>query len=124
MDDPARAPDHWQVGLLVATPPRTEEQIERVAREFDTPLLFNHASGDRSPLPPFSRLRALGYAIILLPVDTLLSAAKAIDAYLCDLRASDDARALADRTMAFADFNELIGVAEQLRLAERYAAGG
>jgi len=110
--------------VLFIEAPRTEEQIERVAREFDTPLLFNHASGGRSPLLPFSRLRALGYAIILLPVDTLLAAAKAIDTYLCELRATDDTRALADRTMAFADFNELIGVAEQLRLAERYAAGG
>ena len=52
------------------------------------------------------------------------AAARAIDAYLRDLRTIDDPRALADRTMAFADFNELIGVAEQLRLAERYAAGG
>ena len=110
--------------VLFIEAPRTEEQIERVAREFDTPLLFNHAAGGRSPLLPFSRLRALGYAIILLPVDTLLAAARAIDAYLRDLRAIDDTRALADRTMAFADFNELIGVAEQLRLAERYAAGG
>jgi 2,3-dimethylmalate lyase len=110
--------------VLFIEAPRTPEQIERVARAFDTPLLFNYAAGGRSPLPPFGHLRTLGYAIILLPVDTLLAAAGAIDAFLRELRATDDPRALVARAMPFADFNELIGLTEQLRLAERYAAGG
>ncbi len=109
--------------VLFIEGPETGEQIERAARAFDTPLLFNYVTGGRSPLPPFERLRALGYAIILLPVDTLLVAARAIEAFLRDLRASDDAPPLAGRAMAFGDFNELIGIAEQLRLAERYASG-
>jgi 2-methylisocitrate lyase-like PEP mutase family enzyme len=107
--------------VLFIEAPQTEEQIARVARAFDTPLLFNYAPGGRSPLLPFRRLRDLGYAIILLPVDTLLVAARAVESFLRDLRATDDVRPLADRYMAFADFNELIGVTAQLRLGERYA---
>ena len=36
--------------MLFVEAPTTEEQIERVARAFDTPLLFNYAPGGRSPL--------------------------------------------------------------------------
>jgi 2-methylisocitrate lyase-like PEP mutase family enzyme len=110
--------------VLFLESPRTEEQIEQIARTFDTPLLFNYVAGGRSPLLPFARLRALGYAIILLPVDALLAAARAMQAFLQDLRAAGEVTPLLDREMAFAEFNELIGVGEQLRLAERYAAGG
>jgi len=106
--------------VLFIEAPRTEAQVERVARAFDTPLLYNYAPGGRSPLPPFARLRELGFAIILLPVDTLLVAVQAMRGFLAEARARDDVLALADRYMPFADFNELIGVTAQLALAERY----
>ena len=108
--------------MLFVEAPTTEEQIERVARAFDTPLLFNYAPGGRSPLLPFSRLRELGYAVILLPVDTLFVAARAIQGFLQELRTSDATPAPTDRYFPFREFNELIGVTEQFALGERYSA--
>ncbi len=110
--------------VLFIEAPRAEAQVERIAREFDTPLLYNYAPGGRSPLLPFARLRELRYAIILLPVDTLFVAAKAVADFLRDLRAGDDVRSLADRYIAFGEFNDLIGVTAQLALAERYRDDG
>jgi 2-methylisocitrate lyase-like PEP mutase family enzyme len=108
--------------MLFVEAPTTEEQIERVARAFDTPLLFNYAPGGRSPLPPFARLRELGYAVILLPVDTLFVAARAIQSFLRELKEGDAALPLADRYIPFQEFNELIGVPEQFTLGQRYSA--
>ena len=108
--------------MLFVEAPTTEEQIERVARAFDTPLLFNYAPGGRSPLLPFARLRELGYAVILLPVDTLFVAARAIQSFLRSLRQGDAVLPLADRYLHFKEFNELIGVAEQFALGQRYSA--
>jgi 2-methylisocitrate lyase-like PEP mutase family enzyme len=108
--------------MLFVEAPTTEEQIERVARAFDTPLLFNYAPGGRSPLLPFRRLRELGYAVILLPVDTLFVAARAIQGFLQELRTSDATPASANRYFPFREFNELIGVTEQFALGERYSA--
>ena len=107
--------------MLFVEAPATVEQIERVARAFDTPLLFNYALGGRSPLLPFGRLRELGYAVILLPVDTLFVAARAIQTFLRDAREADGVLPLAARYVPFAEFNELIGVTEQFALGERYA---
>ena len=106
--------------VLFIEAPRTEAQVAEVARAFDTPLLYNYAPGGRSPLRPFAQLRELGFAIILLPVDTLLVAVQAMRAFLGQVKTRDDVLSLADRYMPFSDFNELIGVPAQLALAERY----
>jgi len=106
--------------VLFVEAPRDEAQVERVARAFDTPLLYNYAPGGRSPLLPFARLRELGFAIILLPVDTLLVGVKAIADFLGEVRKRDDVLSLTDRYMHFSDFNRLIGVMDQMAMAERY----
>jgi 2-methylisocitrate lyase-like PEP mutase family enzyme len=94
--------------------------VEKVATSFDTPLLYNYASGGRSPLLPMATLRALRYAIVILPVDTLMVATKAMADFLAEVRTRDDVLALADRYFSFAEFNRLIGATEQMELADRY----
>ena len=106
--------------VLFIEAPRDEVQVERVARAFDTPLLYNYASGGRSPMLPFPRLRALRYAIIILPVDTLLVATKAMIGFLAALRAGDDVRSLGEQAVPFDEFNALIGATDQMALADRY----
>ena len=109
--------------VLFIEAPRDEAQVQRVAGAFDTPRLYNYAPGGRSPLLPFPRLRELGYAIILLPVDTLLVGVRAIADFLLQLKERDDVLSMADRYMPFGDFNRLIGAVEQMALAERYKDG-
>jgi 2-methylisocitrate lyase-like PEP mutase family enzyme len=106
--------------VLFVEAPRDVAQVERVARTFDLPLLYNYAVGGRSPLLPFAQLRALRYAILILPIDTLLVATRAMADFLAALRTQDDVAGLAPPSMTFADFNELIGTTEQVVLADRY----
>jgi 2-methylisocitrate lyase-like PEP mutase family enzyme len=106
--------------VLFIEAPRDESQVETIAKTFDTPLLYNYAMGGRSPLPPIARLRTLGFALVILPVDTLLVATKAMADLLADLRRHDDVRSLADRYFPFAEFNALIGATDQMALANRY----
>ena len=106
--------------VLFVEAPRDEAQVEKIARAFDTPLLYNYASGGRSPLLPMATLRALCFAIVILPVDTLMVATKAMADFLGEVRRRDDVLALADRYFSFAEFNTLIGVTDQMALAERY----
>jgi 2-methylisocitrate lyase-like PEP mutase family enzyme len=110
--------------VLFIEAPRDEAQVQRVAGAFDTPLLYNYAPGGRSPLLPFPRLRELGYAVILLPIDALLVGVRAIAEFLVEVNKRDDVRSLSERYMPFADFNRLIGALEQMALADRYKDGG
>ena len=106
--------------MLFIEAPRDEAQVERVAKAFEAPLLYNYAPGGRSPLLPFARLRALRYAIILLPVDTLLVGVRAIADFLGEVKKRDDVTSLADRYMPFAEFNQLIGAMAMMEAADRY----
>jgi len=56
------------------------------------------------------------------PVDTLFVAVRAIQGFLAGLKEKDDVLAFADRYIPSAEFNELIGVTEQMALGERYKA--
>ena len=109
--------------MLFIEAPRDQEQVHRVAGAFDTPLLYNYAPGGRSPLLPFSRLRELGYAVILLPIDALLVGVRAIAEFLVQVKQRDDVVSMSDRYMPFGDFNRLIGAVEQMALADRYKDG-
>jgi 2-methylisocitrate lyase-like PEP mutase family enzyme len=109
--------------MLFIEAPRDEAQVRRVAGAFGTPLLYNYAPEGRSPLLPFSRLRELGYAIILLPIDALLVGVRAIAEFLVEVKERDDVLSMTDRYMPFGDFNHLIGAVEQMALADRYKDG-
>jgi len=108
--------------ILFVEAPTSAQQIETVAKTFEAPLLFNYAPGGRSPLLPFKRLRELEYAIILLPVDTLFVAVKAVQSFLAGVKEKDDVLAFADRYFPFAEFNDLMGLTEQMALGDRYKA--
>ena len=49
---------------------------------------------------------------------------RAIADFLAELRKRDDVRSLTDRYMPFAEFNRLIGVTDQMALADRYKEDG
>jgi 2-methylisocitrate lyase-like PEP mutase family enzyme len=110
----ARAYGEAGADVLFVEAPTTLAEVEAIPKTLALPCLFNYVPGGRSPLPPFARLREWGYAIVLLPAQTLFAAARATADYLALLRAADDARGLDDRLMSFADFNQLVGVPEML----------
>jgi 2-methylisocitrate lyase-like PEP mutase family enzyme len=118
----ARAAAYAAAGadVLFVEAPRTAEEVETIPRRLPTPCLFNYAPGGRSPLLPFARLRALGYGVILLPVQTLFAAARAMAGYLDGLRRAGEPGALDDRLMSFDDFNALMGLPEMLAQEDRF----
>ncbi len=117
----ARAYAEAGADVLFVEAPTTFEEVEAIPRRLALPCLFNYAPGGRSPLLPFARLRALGDALILLPVQTLFAATRAMMDYLHALQEAGEPAGLDGRLMAFADFNALIGVTEMLERERRFA---
>jgi len=105
--------------VLFVEAPTSETEIEALPRRLDRPLLFNYAPSGRSPLPPFAHLRALGYAIVILPVDLLFVATRAMQRALAELRDRDATPRGPEQVVSFQEFLELIGLREQLTLGER-----
>lgn len=109
--------------VLFVEAPTTVAEIEAIPRALGKPCLFNYAPGGRSPLPPVRRLAALGYAIVLLPVQTLFAAAAAMAGYLAALRQAGEPAGSDDRLMPFAEFNALFGVPDLLERERRFRGG-
>ena len=104
--------------VLFVEAPTSEAEIEALPRRLDRPLLFNYAPSGRSPLPPFAPLRALGYAVVIVPVDLLFAATRAMQRLLAELRDHDATPRDPERLVSFQQFLDLIGLSEQLALGD------
>lgn len=108
--------------ILFVEAPQNEEEVAQIAHAFsNVPLLFNWAEGGKTPPMPLARLQEFGYRIIIFPISTLLTAAKAIRTALDEIKAhGTPSRLFPDRT-AFQEFNERIGLSEIQELEKRFA---
>jgi 2-methylisocitrate lyase-like PEP mutase family enzyme len=104
--------------LIFVEAPQSVEEIERIAREVETPLLINLVLGGMTPLESAARLEELGFAIAIHPSNPLARAVLGMLEGLCELNGSNVADHLPSRP---AEFFNLVGMAEWLDLDTKYA---
>jgi len=93
--------------ILFIESPENEDELARIGRAFDLPVLANMVHGGRTPVLPAKRLAALGFRFGIYPVVGFLAMAEA-------LRRAYDSIAAGEAEppvplYAFSAFNELIG---------------
>jgi 2-methylisocitrate lyase-like PEP mutase family enzyme len=107
---------------LFVEAPQTEAEIETVVRTFpDVPLLFNYAEGGKTPAMPYSRLRELGFSLVIFPLTLLLVATQAMRAALARVKADGTPIELLPSLLPFDEFLSLIGLPEIRELEQRFA---
>lgn len=104
--------------IIFVEAPQGVDEIERIAREVDAPLLINLVLGGMTPLQSSARLSELGFAIAIHPSNPLGRAAFAILEGLCELTGADPADFAPTSP---ADFFNLVGMAEWQQLDEKLA---
>jgi 2-methylisocitrate lyase-like PEP mutase family enzyme len=116
-----RANQYAEAGadIIFVEAPQGIDEIERIAREVNAPLLINLVLGGMTPLESSARLRELGYAIAIHPSNPLARTTFAILEGLCELNGGNPAD-YAPSTPA--DFFNLVGMAEWRELDERLAS--
>ncbi|WP_156772262.1 oxaloacetate decarboxylase, partial [Mycobacterium sp. 1245805.9] len=115
-----RANRYAQAGadIIFVEAPQGADEIERIAREVEAPLLINLVLGGMTPLQSASRLQQLGYAIAIHPSNLLIQATLGMLQGLCELNGTDAAAHLPNSP---GDFFNLVGMAEWLALDDKYA---
>ncbi len=97
------------------------DEIEIVARELaDIPLLFNWAEGGKTPPLTLERITALGFAMVIMPISTLLAATAAMQQVLASIKQRGTPLGVVDQLPAFGEFTDLIGLPEITELERRY----
>lgn len=98
------------------------DEIELVAKEFaGVPLLFNWAEGGKTPPLTYDEIAELGFAMIIMPIGTMLAATRAMQGFLARLRVDGTPAAFVDELMGFGEFTDLIGLPEIEKLETRFS---
>ncbi len=107
--------------LLFVEALQSVEEIEIVARELhDIGLVFNWAEGGKTPPLPYEQLAELGFALVLMPIATLLAATAAMRRVLSSIRVAGTPLPVLDELPGFDEFLDLIGLPEVRQLEGRY----
>lgn len=121
----ARAYREAGADVLFVEAPESVEEVERIASELGhVPLLFNWAEGGKTPPVPLPKLRALGFAIVIFPISTLLAATAAMRRVLEQLRRTGTPEAAMHELVPFGDFVDFIGMPEIRELERRFGGRG
>jgi 2-methylisocitrate lyase-like PEP mutase family enzyme len=103
--------------IIFVEAPQGTEEIERIAREVDAPLLINLVLGGMTPLQSAARLAELGYAIAIHPSNPLVRAVVGMVEGLCELNGGNAADYLPTKP---SDFFNLVGMADWFEIDARY----
>ena len=95
--------------LLFIEGPESVEEMERIGRAFDLPLVVNLVPGGRTPILPFAQLQELGFRMALCPVASLLAAAQASESVYAALKARGSPTAAGVPSYDFQAFSRLMG---------------
>jgi methylisocitrate lyase len=97
--------------------PQDAEQMRRITREIAAPNMANMVPGGRTPLLTEVELEQLGFAMVAHPTALTYMLARSAQCLLECLRANGTTAPLESEMMAFAEFNEVVGL-EQIRAME------
>lgn len=106
--------------IIFVEAPRGPDEIARIAREVQAPLLINLVIGGLTPFESAERLQELGYAVAIHPGEPLGRATFAMLQGLCELNGSDPSGLVPTTPEGFFD---LVGMGEWAALDTALAAG-
>jgi 2-methylisocitrate lyase-like PEP mutase family enzyme len=120
--DRARAYVDAGADVIFVEAPRTVAEIERVAREVPGPKLINMFHGGKTPIVPVSELKAMGYAIVIIPSDLQRAAIRAMQDTLGAIARDGHSMAMQERMVSFQEREAIVGTDHWLRQDADYAA--
>jgi 2,3-dimethylmalate lyase len=105
-------------GIFIEAP-RSVEELERIGKAFDVPQICNPLMGGHTPILTMEEMAELGFNCAVLGLDTLMHAAKAVEAVLLDMRSGRFARR--HDGMSFEDYKKVVSFDRWASVDERFA---
>ena len=102
---------------------RTREEIERVVREVNVPLLYNFVEHGKSPLLPVAELQRLGFKMVIFPGSIMLAVVPLVHEILGAIKRHGTTEALLGRMTNVVELFETMGLSALLAFDARVAGG-
>ncbi len=96
------------------------QEVERIARQVNAPLLINMFRGGKTPLIPADRLAEVGYRLMIVPSDLQRAALRAMQRAAREIREHGHTEAMSSEMASFTDREEVIGHADIEALQRRF----
>jgi len=100
--------------------PESLAQMAEVGKRAPRPIVANMIEKGKTPVLSRAELSKMGFDLILYPLAGIFAAAQALKEVYEKLKRDETTQGMYDRLMTFAAFNDLIGVDEKYKLAERF----
>ena len=107
---------------IAATPTSRPAQIADIARRLPGWKLINMFQGGKTPLLPVSRLRELGFQVVIIPSDLQRAAIKAMQRTLEAIARDGSSARIIGELAPFDERETLVATAEFLERGKRYGA--
>ncbi|HEY7091384.1 MAG TPA: oxaloacetate decarboxylase [Tepidisphaeraceae bacterium] len=100
--------------------PVSLEQLTEIGRRAPKPIVANMIEKGKTPVLAKDQLAKLGFNLIVYPLSAIFAAARALEDVYQKLYRDQTTQGITDRMLSFDEFNELIGVEEKYKVAERF----
>jgi 2-methylisocitrate lyase-like PEP mutase family enzyme len=106
--------------ILFVESPESEDEMIKICRALDKPILANMVSGGRTPVLPAEKLKSMGFSVVIQPTAGFLATAAALTKSYGELKETGTITEKTD-LYPFSEFNQLIGFPEVWAFDKRYA---
>ena len=103
--------------LIFIEAPQSIEDMRRITKEVNAPLLANMVEGGKTPILSAKELQDIGYSVVAFPLSTLYAAAWALREVTTKLAREGSTRTCLAQMVVFEGFNHLVGL-DAIRKAE------
>lgn len=95
--------------ILFIESPESEDEMAKIGRTFDVPLLANMVEGGRTPVLDRKELERLGFKIAIFPTSGFLAAGAAMRSVYQEIRTTGSSKSWRGDMYAFDEFCRLMG---------------
>lgn len=103
--------------------PKTVDQMRRLTREIEAPMLANMVPGGVTPILSARQLQEIGFAIAIYPNVITYAYARTATGVLSELIRTGTIAGLEDHMIEFDEFNKLVGLSEIRAIETKFDAG-
>ena len=100
--------------------PRSLDEMKRIGKEINAPLVANMIEGGATPLSPAETLNKMGFKIILYPLSVLYANTFATMNILKELKKSGETTKYKQKVVNFNQFNDLVELSKFRKMEKKY----
>ncbi len=95
--------------ILFIESPESAEEMEKIGRTFNVPLVANMVEGGRTPILSRAELEKLGFKLAIFPASGFLAMGAALRSVYGEILSTGSSKAWAGEMYPFGDFSRLMG---------------